>query len=64
MKVTESKDKSEDKDQWFYIDCHSELIEAMEERIIALERALEALLRREEMAGQNAQTGGEGEWFG
>ena len=36
----------------------------IEKRLIEVERALERMLRREEMAGLDAQTGGDREWYG
>jgi hypothetical protein len=39
-----------------------EALEKCEERVIALERALEALLKKEEMSKLNLH-GGDGEWY-
>ena len=59
--MSESESKSGNKDQWFYIDTHSQMIEAMEERIIALERGLEAVLRKMQASGQADDEPG---WYG
>ena len=39
-------------------------LKEIEQRLIDVERALERILHREEMAGLDAQTGGDREWFG
>ena len=39
-------------------------VNEIEKRLIEVERALERMLRREEMAGLDAQTGGDREWYG
>jgi len=39
-------------------------VNEIELRLIEVERALERMLRREEMAGLDAQTGGDREWYG
>ena len=39
-------------------------LKEIEQRLINVERALERILRREEQAGLDAQTGGDREWYG
>jgi len=44
------------------VNRHADQIETLEHRVIALERALEALLKKEEMSKLNL-SGGDGEWY-
>ena len=44
------------------VNRHADQIETLEGRVITLERALEALLKKEEMSKLNL-SGGDGEWY-
>ena len=63
--MNESKDETEKATQKRMIAGEMDLLKrdhALEERIIALERALEALLKKEELSKLNLH-GGDGEWY-
>jgi len=53
--MNKSVSESEKKRAWFQT-------QDLEKRVIALERALEALLKKEEMSNLNLH-GGDGEWY-
>ena len=60
--MNESNNESEKEMLELELNSMSNLILGLEKRVIALERALKALLKKEEMSKLNL-SGGDGEWY-